>query len=112
MREKTPMELLKEIAPEFAQSQMNDKKTLFDDEKYQQIPKKYKFLIGLATAAALGSDMCTRMWTKQAIASGANKSEVTEAMMVARFLKQATVNDTIASSIETYMLQDEGEKNE
>lgn len=39
---KTPMELMKEFAPEFPQYQMNDKTLLFENEKYQADPKKYK----------------------------------------------------------------------
>jgi len=40
------MELLKEFAPEFAQHQMNDKALLFENEKYQAVPEKYKLLAG------------------------------------------------------------------
>jgi hypothetical protein len=36
---KTPMDLLKEFAPEFAKHQMDEKALLFDNEKYQAIPK-------------------------------------------------------------------------
>jgi hypothetical protein len=37
---KTPMDLLKEFAPEFAKHQMDEKALLFENEKYQAIPKK------------------------------------------------------------------------
>lgn len=64
------------------------------------MPNKYKMLVGIGVAAALGSDTCTQMWTKMAQASGVSNEEIVEAMQVARFMKQATVNDTIANSLE------------
>lgn len=96
---KTPMELLKEFAPEFAQHQMNDKALLFENEKYQTVPKKYKLLAGIATAAALGSDTCVRMWVKQAKDAGITNPEIIEAITVARYMKQAVVNDTVANTL-------------
>lgn len=43
--------------------------------------------------------MCTNMWVKNAQNAGATKEEIVEAMLVARLLKQATVNDTISSAL-------------
>lgn len=93
------MELLKEFAPEFAQHQMNDKALLFEHEKYQAVPKKYKLLAGIAVAAALGSDTCVRMWVKQARDAGITTKEIVESVMVARYMKQAVVNDTVANTL-------------
>lgn len=93
---KTPMDLLREFAPEFAQNQMDEKALLFEHPDYQAVPGKYKLLMGIAVAAALGSEMCTEMWTRQAKEKGITNQEITEAIMVARFMKQATVNDTAA----------------
>ena len=95
---KTPMELLKEFAPEFAQNQMDEKALLFEHPKYQAVPAKYKLLIGIAAAAIAGSDTCTQMWVKMAIDKGITNQEITEAIMVARYMKQATVNDTASNS--------------
>ena len=97
---KTPMDLLKDFAPEFAKHQMDDKALLFENEKYQAIPKKYKLLAGIAAAAVLGSDTCVRMWVKQAKAAGITNQEITEAIMVARYMKQAVVNDTVANTLQ------------
>jgi AhpD family alkylhydroperoxidase len=94
----TPMELLKHFAPEFAENQMQEKALIFENEQYQKVPRKYKMLIGFA-AAALDSDTCTQMWTKMARQSGVTEEEIVEAMQVARYMKQATVNDTIANSL-------------
>lgn len=97
--EKTPMDLLREFAPEFAEHQMADKALLFDHEKYQAMPKKYKLLAGIAAAAVLNSDTCTRMWVKQAKQAGVTTQEIAEAIMVARYMKQAVVNDTVANTL-------------
>jgi len=97
---KTPMELLKQFAPEFAQNQMQEKSLIFENEKYQKVPNTYKMLIGIGVAAALGSDTCTQMWTKMAREKGVTKEEITEAIMVARYMKQATVNDIVSNSLD------------
>ena len=93
------MELLKELAPEFAQNQMDEKALLFENEKYQAIPKKYKILAGIAAAAVLNSDTCTQMWVKQAKMAGVTNEEITEAILVARYMKQAVVNDTVSNTL-------------
>ena len=96
---KTPMELLKEFAPEFAKNQMDERTLLFEHPNYQAVPGKYKLLIGIAAAAIAGSDTCTQMWVKMARDKGVTNAEITEAIMVARYMKQATVNDTVANSL-------------
>ncbi|MDZ7763702.1 MAG: carboxymuconolactone decarboxylase family protein [Melioribacteraceae bacterium] len=106
MSNKSPMELLKQFAPEFAKNQMDEKALIFENEKYQKVPNKYKILVGIGVAAALGSDTCTQMWTKMALQNGVTNEEILEAMNVARYMKQATVNDTIANSLRIL----EGEK--
>lgn len=98
-QDKSPMELLKQFAPEFAQNQMQEKALILENEKYQKVPNKYKMLIGIGVAAALGSDTCTQMWTNMAKQNGVSNEEIVEAMQVARYMKQATVNDTIANSL-------------
>lgn len=96
---KTPMELLKHFAPEFAENQMQEKALIFENDKYQKVPNKYKMLVGIGVAAALGSDTCTQMWTKMAKQNGVTSEEIIEAINVARYMKQATVNDTAANSL-------------
>lgn len=97
---KSPMELLKMFAPEFAHHQMEEKALLFDNDKYQAVPKKYKLLAGIAAAAVLNSDTCTQMWVKQAKAAGISNAEITEVIMVARYMKQAVVNDTVSNTLQ------------
>jgi alkylhydroperoxidase/carboxymuconolactone decarboxylase family protein YurZ len=101
---KTLMELLKHFAPEFAENQMQEKSLIFENEKYQKVPNKYKMLIGIGVAASLGSDTCTQMWTNMAKQNGVSSEEIVEAMQIARYMKQATVNDTIANSL-NYLLE-------
>ena len=60
----SPMELLKHFAPEFAENQMQEKALIFENEKYQKVPNKYKMLVGIGVASALGSDTCTQMWAE------------------------------------------------
>ena len=100
MNKKTTMDLLREFAPEFAANQMDAKKLLFEDPRYQQVPNKYKLLAGIAAAAVLGSVTCMDMWTKQALQAGVTKEEISEIIQVARYMKMATVNDTVSSSYE------------
>ena len=99
MKSKTPMELLKHFAPEFADNQIQEKALIFENEKYQKVPNKYKMLVGIGVAAALGSDTCTQMWTKMAKQNGVTNEEIIEAINVARYMKQATVNDTVANTL-------------
>ena len=95
---KSPMELLKAFAPEFAKNQMDERALLFEHPNYQAVPAKYKLLIGIAAAAIAGSDTCTQMWVKMAKDQGVTDAEITEAVMVARYMKQATVNDTVSNA--------------
>jgi len=95
--QKTTMELLKQFSPEFAQNQMEEKSLLFENEKYQKVPNKYKMLIGIGVAVALGSDNCSQMWTNMAKQNGATNEEIVEAMQIARYLGQSSANHTVAS---------------
>ena len=78
---------------------MNEKALIFENPKYQAVPAKYKLLIGIASAAIIGSDTCTQMWVKMAKDKGVSNEEITEAIMVARYMKQATVNDTVSNAL-------------
>mgnify|MGYP003768759011 FL=1 len=50
-------------------------------------------------AAALQSSTCTLMWTKQARQAGATDAEIAEALLVARLMKMATLNDAAAEAL-------------
>ena len=91
--------LLKQVAPEFAKHQMDERALLFEHPQYESVSKKYKLLAGIAVAAALGSDTCKQMWTKMARDGGVSSKEIVEAILVARHMKQATVNDTSSGTL-------------
>jgi AhpD family alkylhydroperoxidase len=95
----TPMDLLKQVAPEFAKHHMEERTLLFDHPGYQSVRRKYKLLAGIAVAAALGSDTCAQMWSRLARDAGITIQEIVEAVLVARYMKQATVNDTVANTL-------------
>jgi AhpD family alkylhydroperoxidase len=95
----TPMELLRQLAPEFAKNQMDAKALLFEHPNYQAVPAKYKILMGIAVAAAIGADTCVKMWSRQAIEHGATDQEIVEAILVARFMNQASVNDFTSETL-------------
>ncbi len=78
---------------------MDEKALLFEHPNYQSVPAKYKLLIGIVAAAIAGSEVCTEMWVKMAKDQGVTNAEIVEAMMVARYMKQATVNDTVSSAL-------------
>jgi alkylhydroperoxidase/carboxymuconolactone decarboxylase family protein YurZ len=100
---KSPMQLLKEVAPEFAQNQMDA--ILFENQKYHAMPGKYKYLGEIAAAAALNSEVCTNMWVKYALNAGATKEDIVEAILAARVIKQGSVNDSISSALNSLSLE-------
>jgi len=56
-------------------------------------------LVGIGVEATLGSDTCTQMWTKMAKQNRVTNKEIVEAMQVALYMKQATVKDTVAGTL-------------
>jgi AhpD family alkylhydroperoxidase len=57
----------------------------------EQIPPKYKMLISLAVAAALGSEPCINNYTQVALKKGISKEELVETLLLTRFVKGSTV---------------------
>lgn len=55
------------------------------------IPPKYKILINLAAAAAMGAEKCINNYTQAALKNGISKEEVVEALLLARFVKASSV---------------------
>ena len=95
----TPMEVLRRISPEGAKTFLDHRAATMDNPRLQAVPLKVKLLIGIGVAAALQSSTCTLMWTKQARAAGVTDAEITEAILVSRLMKMATVNDTAADAL-------------
>ena len=95
---KSPMEIQRAAAPEGAKTYLDHKSAVMENPELQAVPTKYKLLIGIGVAASLQSSTCTVMWTKQARQAGATDAEIVEAILVARLMKMATVNDTAAEA--------------
>ena len=95
----TPMDILRAISPESAKTYMDHRAATMDNPALQTVPLKYKLLIGIGVAASLQSSTCTLMWTKQARQAGVSDAEIAEAILVARLMKMATVNDTAADAL-------------
>jgi AhpD family alkylhydroperoxidase len=95
----TPMDILRAISPEGAKTYMDHRAATMDNPALQAVPAKYKLLIGIGVAASLQSSTCTLMWTKQARQAGVSDAEIAEAILVARLMKMATVNDTAADAL-------------
>ncbi len=95
----TPMEVLRAVSPEGAKTFLDHRAATMDNPRLQALPLKYKLLVGIGVAAALQSATCTLMWTKQARAAGITDAEITEAILVSRLMKMATVNDTAAEAL-------------
>jgi len=95
----TPMDILRAVSPEGAKAYMDHRAATMDNPALQTVPLKYKLLIGIGVAASLQSSTCTLMWTKQARQAGVSDAEIAEAILVARLMKMATVNDTAADAL-------------
>ncbi len=99
MTDRTPIDLIREVSPDGAQSFIDHRARVMDNPDLQAIPLKHKLLAGVAVAAALQSSSCTVRWTQQAVAAGASEAEVAEAILVARLVKMATVNGTAVDAL-------------
>jgi len=95
----TPMDVLRAISPEGAKTYMDHRAATMENPQLQALPTRVKLLVGIGVAAALQSNTCTLMWTKQARAAGVTDAEIVEAIMVSRLMKMATVNDTAADAL-------------
>ena len=95
-----PMEVMKGFSPEGARTYMQLRASVMDTPELRALPTTTKLLVGIGVASALQSSMCTLMWTKQARDAGVPDAEIAEAILVARLLKAATVNDTAAEALQ------------
>ena len=93
--EPKPMILMSKLIPEWIPKQAQDRKYVMEDLK--NIPPKYKHLIMIATAAAVGCHLCTETFIKLAYRSGVTKEEIAEAILATRF---ALASTTFATAVE------------
>jgi len=109
MAEKTPIEIMAEVSPLAAKTYLDHRASVMENPELQSLPLKVKLLIGIGVASALQSSTCTLMWVKQAKKAGATDAEIAEALMVARLMKAATVNDTAIEALR-WMLENKESK--
>lgn len=55
------------------------------------IPPKYKILMSLTAAAAMGAEKCINTYTQAALKNGISKEEIVEALILTRFVKASSV---------------------
>lgn len=93
--EPKPMVLMSKIIPGWIPRQAQDRKYVM--EELTHIPPKYKHLIMIATAAAVGCHLCTETFIKLASRAGVTKEEIAEAILATRF---ALASTTFATAVE------------
>ena len=65
----------------------------------EHIPMKYKLLINLAAAAAMGAEKCINNYTQMALKSGISKEEIVEALILTRFVKASSVMSSATEAL-------------
>jgi len=93
--EPRPMVLMSKLIPEWIPKQAQERKFVMEDLKH--IPPKYKHLIMIGVAAAVGCHLCTETFIKLAHRDGVSKEEIGEAILATRF---ALASTTFATAIE------------
>jgi AhpD family alkylhydroperoxidase len=63
------------------------------------IPPKYKILLSLAAAAAMGSEKCINNYTQAALKNGISKEEIVEALILTRFVKASSVMSSATDAL-------------
>lgn len=92
-----PQLLMSKVVPEWIPRQMDERQFVM---QLPNIPEKYKHLIMIAVAAAVGSKMCTEVFTKIAKRRGVTEREIGEAILVARFALSSTIFATVTPALE------------
>ncbi len=92
-----PQLLMSKVVPEWIPRQMDERQFVM---QLPNIPEKYKHLIMIAVAAAVGSKMCTEVFTKIAKRRGATEREMGEAILVARFALSSTIFAMVTPALE------------
>lgn len=95
----TPLDIMGAISPAGARTYMEQRAALMDNSKLSALPTRTKLLVGIGVASALQSERCTLMWTKQGRAAGVSDAEIVEAILAARLMKAATVNDAATEAL-------------
>lgn len=95
--EPRPMVLMSKLIPEWIPRQAQEKKFVMD---LPHVPPKYKHLIMIAAAAAVGSHLCTETFIKIARRAGVSKEEIAETILATRFALASTIFATALEEME------------
>ncbi|MBW2091185.1 MAG: carboxymuconolactone decarboxylase family protein [Deltaproteobacteria bacterium] len=95
--EPKPMLLMSKLIPEWIPRQAQEKPFVMD---LPHIPPKYKQLIMIAAAAAVGSHLCTETYIKIAARAGVTKEEIAETILTTRFALASTIFATAVEGME------------
>lgn len=100
------MELLSQLDESAVFEHASNKQWLFSKTA---IPNKYKLLMSITAAAAVGQENCIKTYVKSALQQGIQKDEIMEAILVARFVNATTV---ISASVDAMkLLVEDGQTN-
>lgn len=94
----TPSETFKKLDPELLKLVSDTKKFAFETEG--AIPKKYKYLIAMAMDVGNGAVHSVRGLAKSAVAAGATKQEIAEAVRIAHYIKSAATINVAGKALE------------
>lgn len=95
----TPSETFKKLDPELLKLVNDTRKFAFETDG--ALPKKYKYLIAMAMDVGNGAVHSVTGLAKSAIAAGATREEIAEAVRIAHYIKSAASFNTAGKALET-----------
>lgn len=72
----------------------------------EHIPPKYKILLSLAAAAAMGAEKCINNYTQAALRNGISKEEIVETLLLTRFVKASSVFSSATDALRMLVNKD------
>ncbi|MFA5315943.1 MAG: carboxymuconolactone decarboxylase family protein, partial [Dehalococcoidales bacterium] len=94
----TPSETFKKLDPELFKLVNETRKFAFETDG--AIPPKYKYLIAMAMDIGNGAVHSVRGLAKSAIAAGATREEISEAVRIANYIKSASILNVAGKALE------------
>lgn len=70
------------------------------------IPQKYKILMSLVAAAAMGAEKCINNYTQAALKNGISNEEIVEALILTRFVKASSVMSSATDALRMLVKSD------
>jgi len=94
----TPGDTFKKLDPELLKIVGDNKKFAFETEG--ALPQKYRYLIAMAMDVGNGAVHSVRGLAKSALAAGATKQEIAEAVRIAHYIKSASIVNVTGKALE------------